>query len=61
MRDASPTPPQTVYLKDYRPFGYLVDNVHLTFRLHPTATRVISRIAFRPNPEAPGPFRLHGE
>ncbi|PVA07039.1 aminopeptidase N [Thalassorhabdomicrobium marinisediminis] len=58
MKDASP---QTIYLSDYRPFGYHVDTVHLTFRLHPTQTRVISRIAFRPNTEAPGPFFLHGE
>ncbi|WP_281984156.1 aminopeptidase N [Thalassorhabdomicrobium marinisediminis] len=58
MKDASP---QTIYLSDYRPFGYHVDTVHLTFRLHPTQTRVISRIAFRPNAEAPGPFFLHGE
>ncbi|MEM1301237.1 MAG: aminopeptidase N [Pseudomonadota bacterium] len=62
MRDAAPqTPPETIYLKDYRAPAYFVDQVDLTFRLHPTATRVISRIAFRPNPDAPGPFALHGE
>ncbi|AAV96082.1 aminopeptidase N [Ruegeria pomeroyi] len=59
MRDAAPT---TIHLKDYTPFGYLVDEVHLTFDLAPDATRVTSRIAFRPNPEAPGHrFFLHGE
>ena len=59
MRDAAP---QTIYLKDYAPFGYLVDSVALTFRLHPRATRVISRIAFRPNPAARSrDFFLHGE
>ncbi|MEM6897216.1 MAG: aminopeptidase N, partial [Pseudomonadota bacterium] len=58
MRDAAP---QTIYLKDYRAPAYWVDDVHLTFKLHPTQTRVISRIAFRPNPDAPGPFFLHGE
>ncbi len=59
MRDATPT---TIYLKDYTPFGYLVDSVHLTFDLAPHATRVISRIAFRPNPEASDrTFFLHGE
>ncbi|WP_281972787.1 aminopeptidase N [Ruegeria faecimaris] len=59
MRDAAPT---TIYLKDYTPFGYLVDSVHLTFDLAPNATRVTSRIAFRPNPDAlDRQFFLHGE
>jgi len=59
MRDAAP---QTIYLKDYTPFGYLIDSVELTFKLHPTETRVLSRIAFRPNPEATDTtFFLHGE
>ncbi|MEO1344019.1 MAG: aminopeptidase N [Pseudomonadota bacterium] len=59
MRDAAPQP---IYLKDYTPFGYLIDKASLTFKLHPTATRVISRIAFRPNPEASDTrFFLHGE
>ncbi len=59
MRDAAP---QTIYLKDYTPFGYLVDNVHLTFALSPGATRVTSRIAFRPNPKVTDRvFFLHGE
>ncbi len=59
MRDAAPT---TIYLKDYTPFGFLVDSVHLTFDLAAHATRVTSRIAFRPNPEATDrTFFLHGE
>ncbi len=59
MKDAAPQP---IYLKDYTPPAYLVDRVHLTFRLAPHATRVISRIAFRPNPEAASrDFFLHGE
>ena len=59
MRDAAP---ETVYLKDYAPFGYLVDEVHLTFDLAPNATRVTSRIAFSPNPQAEDrTFFLHGE
>ena len=59
MRDAAP---QTIYLKDYTPFGYLIDGVELVFRLHPTKTRVASRIRFRPNPEADDTrFFLHGE
>ncbi|SHE52500.1 aminopeptidase N [Ruegeria intermedia] len=59
MRDPAPT---TIYLKDYSPFGYIVDSVHLTFDLAPHATRVTSRIAFRPNPQATDrTFFLHGE
>jgi len=59
MKDAAP---QTIYLADYTPPAYLVDSVHLTFKLGPTDTRVISRIAFRPNPEAADTsFFLHGD
>ncbi|MGV6803292.1 MAG: aminopeptidase N [Ruegeria sp.] len=59
MRDATPT---TIYLSDYTPFGFLVDSVHLTFDLSEHATRVTSRIAFRPNPQATDKtFFLHGE
>ncbi|MDF1710020.1 MAG: hypothetical protein P1U72_18165, partial [Paracoccaceae bacterium] len=59
MKDAAPQP---VYLTDYTPFGYLVEAVHLTFRLDPDRTRVISRIRFRPNPDsADRRFFLHGE
>ena len=54
--------PQTIYLKDYTAFGYTVEDVHLTFKLSPTATRVLSRIRFAPNPEATDKtFFLHGE
>ncbi|MEY8841596.1 aminopeptidase N, partial [Cribrihabitans sp. XS_ASV171] len=59
MRDAAPT---TIYLKDYTPFGFLVDSVSLSFDLAPNATRVTARIAFQPNPEASDrTFFLHGE
>ncbi len=59
MRDAAPT---TIYLNDYAPFGFYVDSVHLTFELDPRATRVHSRIAFRPDPKvAERRFFLHGE
>jgi aminopeptidase N len=59
MADAS----TAVFLADYQPFTHLVDTVELTFRLAPAATRVRSRITFRPNPERPGrhPLRLDGE
>ena len=59
MKDAGP---QTIYLADYTPPAFLVEDVHLTFRLAPTATRVISRIRFVPNPEARSRvFFLHGQ
>jgi aminopeptidase N len=59
MKDASPA---AVYLSDYAPPAFLVERVALTFRLHPTATRVLSRIVFRPNPAVErGAFRLDGE
>ena len=51
-----------IHLADYTPPAFLVDKVDLTFRLDPQATRVISRIAFRPNPAAEERgFFLHGE
>ena len=59
MKDAAP---KTIYLSDYTPFGYIVESVHLTFRLAPTSTRVISKISFAPNPDATDrAFFLHGE
>ncbi len=59
MKDASP---QTIFLADYTPPAYLVEDVHLTFRLAPSATRVISRIRFVPNPDAKSrDFFLHGQ
>ncbi len=59
MKDAAP---QTIYLANYTPPAYLIDSVELTFKLAPTATRVISKIAFRANPEANSKdFFLHGE
>ena len=52
----------TIRLSDYTPPAYLVDEVHLTFRLHPTKTRVLSRLKMRRNPDAaPGQdLRLDG-
>ena len=59
MKDASP---QTIYLSDYTPPAFLVDDVHLTFRLSPKKTCVISKISFRPNPSSQNrEFFLHGE
>ncbi|WP_282094533.1 aminopeptidase N [Epibacterium ulvae] len=54
--------PQTFYLKDYTPFGFDVESVELTFKLAPTATRVLSRIRFTPQENAANSdFFLHGE
>ncbi len=56
--------PQTIYLKNYRPPDYLIDSVYLDFNLHPTATRVRSRLSVRPNPSTDGkdqPLILDGE
>ena len=63
MKDASPaTAPETFYLKDYKPFGFEVESVELTFRLAPEATRVLSKIRFVPREGAADPrFFLHGE
>lgn len=53
---------QTVYLADYTPPSWLVEDVQLTFRLAPSATRVLSRIRFVPNPATDDRrFFLHGE
>ena len=49
----------TVNLADYQPFTHLVAEVHLTFRLAPTATRVLARLRFSPNPDRPGKHPLH--
>ena len=46
--------PQAVHLADYQPPAFLVEEVSLTFRLHPTKTRVVSRIRFGRNPARSG-------
>ncbi|SDJ19719.1 aminopeptidase N [Salipiger marinus] len=59
MKDAQA---QTIYLRDYTPFGWTVESVHLTFVLAPEATRVRSRLRFVPDPKAPAQeFFLQGE
>ncbi|MEM9813021.1 MAG: aminopeptidase N, partial [Pseudomonadota bacterium] len=53
--------PPLIRLADYEAPAYLVDRVELTFRLHPTATRVTARLAVRRNPDGPaGPLVLDG-
>ncbi len=40
----------TIHLRDYTPPNWLIEHVSLTFHLSPHATRVRSKIRFRPNP-----------
>ncbi len=63
MTDQTPQKtPQKIYLADYTPPAYLIEQVELTFKLSPTATRVHSRIRFFPNPATEDrDFFLHGE
>src|SRR5208283_3273111 len=42
---------EPVRLKDYRVPDYLIDKVDLDVKLHPAATRVLARLAIRPNPQ----------
>ncbi len=60
MRDTTPHP---VHLTDYQPPAFLIDQVELSFQLDPQATRVRSRIRFRPNPACHSghDLRLDGE
>jgi len=44
---------KTVYLKDYQPPAYLIDETHLTFQLFEDKTLVSSELVLRRNPEAP--------
>jgi aminopeptidase N len=59
MRDAQPS---AIYLKDYQPPSYLIDETHLTFDLREDATLVESRLKLRRNPLTDGesPLRLDG-
>jgi len=46
------TNPQTIYLKDYTVPDYLVDSVELTVILDESATRVVSKLSLRRNPQS---------
>ncbi len=54
---------EPVRLKDYRVPDYLIDKVDLDVKLHPTATRVMARLAIRPNPQGrpKAPLVLDGD
>ena len=56
--------PTTIHLKDYKPAPYVPGDLFLNFSLEPRATRVTSRLEFRPNPAAKeknAPLVLAGE
>jgi aminopeptidase N len=46
--------PQTIYLKDYRPPDWVIENIFLDVALDPVATRVASRLAIKPHPRREG-------
>jgi aminopeptidase N len=52
--------PQPIRLSEYRPPAFLVEEVHLDFRLHPTATRARARLQLRRNGPGAEPLRLDG-
>jgi aminopeptidase N len=58
MRTDTPPP---IRLADYTPPDFLIDEVHLDFRLEPSATRVAARLVIRRNGEHDRPLRLNGE
>ncbi|MFT4150765.1 MAG: aminopeptidase N [Paracoccaceae bacterium] len=55
--------PSAIRLADYQPYPFIVASVALTFRLAPSTTRVVARLALSPNPGRPGrhDLRLDGE
>ena len=56
--------PQAVYLKDYIPPNYLIDEVFLLFELGEVVTKVTSQLQLRRNPNFVGDdatLELHGE
>ncbi|GMQ87295.1 MAG: aminopeptidase N [Gammaproteobacteria bacterium] len=63
-KDNAASTPRTIYLKDYQPPAYLVDEVSLRFELEPATTRVNSRLVVRRNPGAGATnstLQLHGQ
>jgi aminopeptidase N len=51
-----------ILLKDYRPPDWLIETIDLDVSLHPSATRVRSRLKIKPNAAgAPAPLVLDGE
>ena len=48
------TQPHTIYLNDYQAPAFLVEQVSLLFRLHPSGTEVVSTVQYRRNPARTG-------
>ncbi|HZZ66718.1 MAG TPA: aminopeptidase N [Phenylobacterium sp.] len=53
--------PQPIRLADYRPPAFLIDEVHLTFNLKPSATRVKASLKVRRNGDHAEPLKFNGE
>ena len=56
--------PHPIYLKDYAPPPYLIDETVLDLALAPAETRVRSRLSVSPNPASKakaGALKLDGE
>ena len=52
---------ETIRLADYVPPPFLVETTELTFRLSPSATRVVARAKYVRNPGQTGDLKLDGE
>ncbi len=61
MRTDTPIAPKTVYLKDYQAPRYLIEDVHLTFKIFEEKTIVLSKIRFKKNHVGSEPLVLNGE
>jgi len=62
--DSPASSPRTIYLKDYEPPAYLIEEVRLRFELDPARTRVSSRLLVRRNPactKSGQPLVLNGQ
>jgi len=53
--------PQTIHLKDYQPCPYTINDVHLTFSLHSSATNVISKMTVKREASSGESLVLNGE
>src|SRR3954467_1503971 len=55
--------PRLIRLSEYRPPDWLVDDVHMDVKLHPTQTPVRTTLKLKPNPAAgaPAPLQLDGD
>lgn len=63
-KQSGSTPPNTIYLSDYLPTDFIVENVHLNFDLHDDETLVRAVLKFKRNPKAKThatDLRLDGE